>query len=88
MSHLKRYLIERDILASARCRSSNSARARASNQAVDQLRPDVQWVHSYVAGDKTFCVYFAKDRATINKHAELSGIPVSSITEITGSSTR
>lgn len=56
--------------------------ARASNQAIEQLGQDIQWLHSYVAGDKTFCVYLAKDRATINKHAELSGIPVSSITEI------
>ena len=84
MSHLKRYLIERDIpgVGSMSVVELCGA-ARASNQAVDQLRPDVQWVHSYVAGDKTFCIYFAKDRATINKHAELSGIPVSSITEIT-----
>ena len=51
--------------------------------AIEQLRQDLQWIHSYVAGDKTFCIYLAKDRATINKHAELSGIPVSSVTEIT-----
>ena len=56
--------------------------ARASNQAIYQIGADLQWVHRYVAGDKTYCVYLAKDEATINKHAELSGIPVSSITEI------
>ena len=55
--------------------------ARASNQAIDQIGADLQWVNSYVAGDKTFCVYLAKDEATINRHAELSGIPVSAITE-------
>jgi hypothetical protein len=57
--------------------------ARASNQAIDQLGNDVQWQQSYIARDKTFCVYLAKDEGTIHKHAELSGIPVSSITEVT-----
>ncbi len=84
MNRLKRYLIERDIpgVGSMSVVELCGA-ARASNQAVEQLGRDVQWVHSYVADEKTFCVYLAKDRATINKHAELSGIPVSAITEIT-----
>ena len=56
--------------------------ARASNQAINQLGEGIQWQHSYVAADKTFCVYLAKDRATIEKHAELSGIPVSRVTEV------
>lgn len=84
MNSLKRYLIERDIpgVGSMSVVELCGA-ARASNQAIEQLRQDLQWIHSYVAGDKTFCIYLAKDRATINKHAELSGIPVSSVTEIT-----
>ena len=84
MNSLKRYLIERDIpgVGSMSVVELCGA-ARASNQAIDQLRQDLQWIHSYVAGDKTFCIYLAKDQATINKHAELSGIPVSSVTEIT-----
>ncbi len=83
MSHLKRYMIERDIpgIGSMSVVELCGA-ARASNQAIDQLGSDVQWQQSYVAGDKTFCVYLAKDVETINRHAELSGIPVSSITEI------
>ena len=56
--------------------------ARASNQAIDEVAADLQWVHSYVAGDKTFCLYLAKDEATIKHHAELSGIPVTAITEV------
>lgn len=84
MARLKRYLIERDIpgIGSMSVVELCGA-ARASNQAIEHLGQDVQWLHSYVAGDKTFCVYLAKDRATINKHAELSGIPVSCVTEIT-----
>ena len=56
--------------------------ARASNQAINQIGHDVQWQHSYIADEKSFCVYLAKDEETIRKHAELSGIPVSKITEV------
>ena len=44
--------------------------------------PDIQWVESYVAADKTFCVYLAKDQDIIKKHAEISGFPATKITEI------
>ena len=83
MAHLKRYLIERDIPGVGSMSVTElCGAARASNQAIEKLGQDVQWLHSYVAGDKTFCVYLAKDRGAINKHAELSGIPVSGVTEI------
>ena len=83
MSQLKRYLIERDIpgVGSMSVVELCGA-ARASNNAIDQLGQDVQWQHSYVAGDKTFCIYLARNEAAIERHAELSGIPVSRITEI------
>ena len=55
--------------------------ARASNHAVDQLGAGIQWQHSYVAGDKTFCVYLAKSEDDIRRHSEMSGIPVGKITE-------
>jgi len=83
MIQMKRYMIERDIPGVGNMSIVElCGAARASNQAIDQLGSDVQWQHSYVAGDKTFCVYLAKDEATIHKHAELSGIPVSGITEV------
>ncbi|MFN3143894.1 MAG: DUF4242 domain-containing protein [Paracoccaceae bacterium] len=56
--------------------------ARTSNDALAQLSPRVQWQHSYVAGDKTFCVYLAEDEAAIREHAEISGFPANTITEI------
>ena len=55
-----------------------AAAAAKSNEALAQLAPDVQWVESYVAADKTFCVYLAKDE--IHKHAEISGFPATKIT--------
>ena len=47
-----------------------------------QLGPDIQWVESYVADNKTFCIYLAKDEAIIRKHAEISGFPATKITEV------
>jgi hypothetical protein len=56
--------------------------AMKSNEVLNQLAPDIQWVESYVANDKTFCVYLAKDEQVIRKHAEVSGFPATKITEI------
>lgn len=80
---LKRYVIERDIPdVGSFEREQLKAAAQKSNEVLAALAPDVQWVESYVAGDKTFCVYLAKDEAVIRKHAELSGFPATKITEI------
>jgi hypothetical protein len=55
--------------------------SRASNQAIDKIGA-LQWQHTYVAGDKTFCVYLADSEDTIRAHAELAGLPVTKITEV------
>jgi hypothetical protein len=66
---------------SARSRESSFGRQQ-KNRVLHQLGPDIQWVESYVADDKTFCVYLAKDEAIIRKHAEISGFPATKITEV------
>ena len=58
------------------------AAAAKSNSVLKQLGPDIQWVESYVADNKTFCVYLAKDEAIIKKHAEISGFPATKVTEV------
>jgi hypothetical protein len=80
---MKRYMIERDIpeVGSFEREQLRDA-SKTSNKALAQLAPRVQWDHSYVAGDKTFCVYLAEDEDAIHKHAEISGFPASKITEI------
>ncbi len=83
MKLLKRYVIERDIPGiGAFSLTELCGAARASNQALDTIGSAIQWQHSYVAGDKTFCIYLADGEAAIKKHAELSGIPFSKITEV------
>lgn len=80
---MKRYIIERDIPSvGAMSATELCGAARASNQALSQLAPKVQWNHSYVAADKTFCVYLAEDEAAVRAHAELSGFPATRITEV------
>jgi len=80
---LNKYIIERDIPEVGSLEREQLAGAAAkSNEARAQLSPDVQWVESYVAADKTFCVYLAKDEDVIRKHAEISGFPATKITHI------
>ncbi len=80
---MRKFVIEREIPEVGSFKQEQlSGAAETSNNALSQLAPDVQWVQSYVAGDKTFCIYLAKDEDVIHKHAELSGFPANKITEI------
>ena len=80
---MKRYVIEREI-PKIGCLNQEELRIAAtkSNAVLRQLGPDVQWLESYIAADKMFCVYLGKDEAIIRKHAEISGFPATRITEI------
>ena len=80
---LRRFMIERDIPKVGTFERDQLRQAAGkSNEVLRQLGPDIQWVESFVAPDKTFCVYLAKDEAIIRKHAEISGFPATKITEI------
>ncbi|MEE8534637.1 MAG: DUF4242 domain-containing protein [Kiloniellales bacterium] len=80
---MKRYIIERDLpdIGSATPKQLREA-AQKSNEVLAELAPDIQWNESFVAGDKTFCVYMAKDQDVIKEHAKRSGFPATKITEI------
>jgi hypothetical protein len=80
---MKRYMIERDIPGVGDFSPTElCGAARASNSALTSIGPAIQWQHSYVAGDKTFCIYLSDSEAEIRQHASLSGIPITRITEI------
>jgi hypothetical protein len=80
---LRKFIIERDIPGAGSLEREQLRDAAAkSNGVLRDLGPDIQWVESYVAADKTFCVYLAKDEAIIKKHAEISGFPATKITEV------
>ncbi len=80
---MKKYIIERDLpeIGSA-AREELREAAKKSNAVLAELAPAIQWAESYVAANKTFCVYLAEDESIIHKHAKLSGFPASKITEI------
>jgi hypothetical protein len=83
---MNRYVIERAIpdIGSAG-RDELRAAAEQSNSVLSAMQTEgkaIQWEHSYVAGDTTFCVYVASDAALISEHAERSGFPATVVTEI------
>lgn len=80
---LRKFIIERDIPAVGTFeRDQLRGAAAKSNEVLTQLGPDIQWVESFVAADKTFCVYLARDEDIIREHARISGFPASKITEV------
>lgn len=80
---MKKFVIEREIPNVGQLGSEQlRATAAKSNEALRELGPGIQWQESFVTADKTFCIYLAQDEAIIRRHAELSGIPVTKITEI------
>lgn len=81
---MRRFLLERDIPGIGRAGGEElKAVARTFNKIVGKLGSDVQWVESYVAADKTFCVFFAPSEALIREYCERAGFPIDTVTEIT-----
>jgi hypothetical protein len=80
---MPRYVIERDIpeIGSAE-RDALRAASQQSNGVLAEMKSEkknIQWEHSYVAADKTFCIYIADEEALIHEHAERSGFPATTI---------
>jgi hypothetical protein len=81
---LRKYVIEREIEGVGTLGPSQlGGAAKTSNIALGKLK-GIQWQHSYVTKDKTFCVYLAESEELIREHARLSGFPASRITEVSG----
>ena len=80
---MRKYVIEREIPdVGSLEREQLAAAAGKSNEVFAELGSDIQWVNSYVADDRTFCIYLAKDEDIIRKHAEISGFPATRIVEV------
>ena len=80
---MPRYLIERQ-LPGAGDLSSNDLQniAKKSCDVLQNLGPQIQWVHSYVTDDKITCIYLAPNEQIIREHASRGGFPVTKISEI------
>jgi len=80
---LQKFIIERDIPEVGTFeRDKLRGAAAKSNEVLRQLGGDIQWIESYVADNKTFCVYLAKDEAIVREHARISGFPATRITAV------
>lgn len=80
---LQRFVIERDIPGASKMTAEQLREAAAkSNKVLHEMGPDIQWVQSYVAGDKIYCVYNAPSEALIRSHAERAGFPANRITPV------
>ncbi len=56
--------------------------AQKSCSVLKELGTDIQWLHSYVTGDKIYCVYIAPSEALIKDHAQKAGFPADSVSEV------
>lgn len=82
-STMKTYLIERDIPGAGKLTPEQlKAISQKSCSVLKDMGPQIQWIQSYVTGDKIFCVYKAENEELIREHAKKGGFPANKITEV------
>jgi hypothetical protein len=80
---MPKFVIEREIpglgkLSDAELREIS----QKSRTVLTELGPEIQWLHSYVTGDKLYCVYLAPDENLIKEHAKRGGFPANRISAV------
>lgn len=80
---MQRFIIEREIPGASQLSQDELAHiAQASNAVVDGLGAPYNWVTSYVAGDKIYCVHEADDAETVLEHARRGGFPANVVSAV------
>lgn len=80
---MKTYLIERDIPNAGKLTPEQlKSISQTSCKVLQEMGPEIQWVQSYVTGDKIYCVYKAENEELIREHAKKGGFPANYIMEI------
>jgi hypothetical protein len=80
---MPKFVIEREIPGAGNL--SSTQLREISQKSVTVLRglgPEIQWLHSYVTGDKVYCIYLAPDEAIIQEHARRVGIPANRVSAV------
>jgi len=81
---MPKYVIERELPGAGRLTADElKGVSQASCGVLSNMGPQIQWVHSYVTGDKIYCVYIAPNAEMIREHAQKGGFPANVINEIT-----
>jgi hypothetical protein len=80
---MAKYLIEREISAVGNWSVDElRAASQTSCSVLNEMGPEIEWLHSYVTGDKIYCVYRAVSEDLVREHAARAGFPADSISEI------
>ena len=80
---MPQFVIEREIPGAGKMTATElQGAAKHSNSVLEKLGPNIEWVQSYVAGDKIYCIYNAPSEDLIRQHAEQSGFPANKITPV------
>ncbi len=80
---MKTYLIERVIPDAGKFTQAElKGISQTSCAVLDEMGPRIKWIHSYVTGDKIYCVYQAENEELIREHGMKGGFPVTNIMEI------
>ncbi|ANE53434.1 membrane protein [Flavisolibacter tropicus] len=80
---MKTYIIEREVPGAGKLSPEQlKSVSQTSCKVLKEMGPQIEWIHSYVTGDKIFCIYKAENEELIREHAKKAGIPVNTITQI------
>ena len=80
---MPRYLIEREIPGAGSLTARDlQALSLRSVRVLANMGPGIQWVHSYVTGDRIHCVYIAPDEEALREHGGRGEFPISRIEEV------
>lgn len=80
---MPKFVIEREIPGAGKLSDRDlKAISQKSNRALSQLESQVQWLQSYVTGDKIYCVYIAPNEELIREHARLGGFPANRVSQV------
>jgi hypothetical protein len=80
---MPKFVIERAIPGIGAAKAADlQAVSQKSCSVLQELGPDIQWVHSYVTGDKIYCVYIAPNEELVREHAKRGGFPATSVAQV------
>jgi hypothetical protein len=80
---MPKYIIEREIPEAGKLTAQDlQGISQKSCGVLSEMGPQIQWVQSYVTGDKVYCVYIAPDEQTVREHASKGGFPANSVEEV------
>jgi hypothetical protein len=80
---MPKFVIEREIPGAGKLSAAElHAISQKSCGVLSKMGPQIQWVHSYVTGDKIYCVYIAPDEAAVREHAAQGGFPANRVSQV------